>query len=438
MKKLLLLFILLALPLSADCPITDFVIEPEQPLYGEDIDVLLRGSCESGLRPPGARIRVDGSTIAIELRPQLGLTLAPSFWGERVFLGRILPGTYEVVVRDVNREWGRRTLVVRDRPFSIAPNFGNEGTEAVLRGVHPTGCSAPPCFTVRFGGVPATDAHTVEGGDIVVTAPAHTAGLVDVTVTTGSETLTLTEAFRYGSPAESDYERVLLPMTVLAPGAHGSDWASDIVVQNNAPVTVDTEPRFYVDPDSPVQPLPTAIPPGRKAYFPYRFTDGGAFFYFPRGAGPYLGYASHILDRSRNTTDLGSEIPVVRARDTASKIFLPNIPVSDLFRARLRIYDFDVTVSRLVLVTLRTDDGKAFAFGLRLNASPIVCPTTPCLQPAPPFRALDLAPSAGAETVDITVESFEKDARLWAFASVTNNETQHVTMHTPLHDRPQQ
>jgi IPT/TIG domain len=432
----LLPILLFAFQLSAQCVMTDFIVEPQRPLHGEDVDVLLRGSCTFGMGPSTPRVRVEGHVIFIDLLPPEGGPLAPSSWGERVFLGRLLPGTWDIVVRDTHGEWERKTVVVRERPFSIAPNHSGAGVEVVLHGVQ-LACATAPCPVVRFGGVEATGTRLLENGDVVVTSPPHDPGLVDVTVTTSNRTFTLEDGFRYGGVAEDDYERVLLPVTFSGPGAQGSQWQSTVMVKNNSPVTIDTEPIIYA-----YNALPLLLPlsGGSIGFFPERAGEGGSFLYFTRGgASRYFAYSSHITDRSRSETDLGSELPVVRARDTAAEISLPNVPVSTTFRARLRIYDFDTLESRAVSVFVKPLHEPEREFLVHTTGRTIVCPTTPCLQPEPGFVAVDLnslglRPNLGP--VDIRVRSSRGDARLWAFVTVTNNETQRVTMHTPLHERP--
>jgi hypothetical protein len=444
MKKLLLPFLLLfAFPALAQqvCGLQQFVIEPSSPAwYGEEIDVRMRGTCSSGAAPHSPRVIVNGSTINIELADPGGPTLAVIDWGERVVLGRLLPGTYDVVVRTAQRELGRQTLEVRPRPFALVPRFGLAGERVVIRGVHVVACAAEPCQPIRFGGVPATDVRIEGWGAFSVTVPPHAPGVVDVTVQESSGVVTMAGGFRYGTQGSGDFERVLFPVNFTASGAHGSEWHTEIIVQNNAPVTLDTSPRTLVHPDPPLLPIPTPLAPGTKGFVPEEGRDGGMFFYVPRGAESYLAYSSRIFDRSRSTTDRGAEVPVVRARDTAAVLHLPHVPVDPLFRARLRIYDFDAVDGREVRVTATADDGTVHTFDTRLHADIIVCVTEPCLQPWPAFASIDVS-SIGSlrqkRIADLRIEAYERDARLWAFVSVTNNDTQRVTVHTPQHASPE-
>jgi hypothetical protein len=312
----------------------------------------------------------------------------------------------------------------------------------VIRGVHVVACAAEPCQPIRFGGVPATDVRNEGWGVVSVTVPPHVPGVVDVTVQESTGVVTLPGGFRYGGPDYfTDFERVLFPVNFTSSGANGSEWHTEIVVQNNAPVTLDTSPRTFVHPDPPLLPIPTPLAPGAKGFVPEEGRDGGMFFYAPRGAERYLAYSSRIFDSSRSTTDRGTEVPVVRARDTAAVLHLPNVPVDPLFRARLRIYDFDSVDGREVTVTATADDGTVHTFGTRLSADNISCfPALPCLEPAPAFASIDVS-SIGSlrqkRIADLRIEAYERDARLWAFVSVTNNETQRVTVHTPQHASPE-
>ncbi|HEX2059796.1 MAG TPA: hypothetical protein VHK90_03570, partial [Thermoanaerobaculia bacterium] len=124
---------------------------------------------------------------------------------------------------------------------------------------------------------------------------------------------------------------------------------------------------------------------------------------FPRGA--KLAYSAHIAG--------ADEVPVVRAGDTSWEIELPHIEIADGSRARLRVYDFDGR-DREVEVEVTRDDGTVRHWPVTLQGG---------------FAAVDLAPDA--RVLDVRVVSPLRDARLWAFVSVTHNETQRVTLYTP-------
>ena len=422
-----------AFPLFATCTLSQFLVDPSNTVYyGEDVDVRVRFGCADGSGPHSPRVLFQGATIVLEFQPQTGGPTAPSETGDRIFLGRLAPGTYNLIVREQGGATAaQRTLVVRDRPFFLAPHIGGEGTEVAI--------GLPFGSEVRFGDVAVPLRQSADGA-IIAIAPAHAAGLVDVTVVTEAGTLTYEDAFRYGPANDDDFERVLLPATLTGAGAHGSEWHSDVIVRNDGPIAIETDPSIYVDLDSPILPIGlSAIPAGKYARFPETTRDGGAFLYIPRETSRYLSYSSHIVDRSRSTTDLGSEVPVVHSTDTAAKLVLPQVRIGQGFRARLRIYDFDAEPSRFATVIVRGEDGATHQFVTTITAEGFACPTTPCLRPTPGFATLDLSAFEALRNVrvaDITIQTFPRDARLWAFVSVTNNDTQRVTIYTPQSKRP--
>ena len=444
MKKVLLLLLLVTLPAAADhgdCRITEAIVEPSPAWYGEEIDVRLRGECAQGAPPHSPRISVNGSAVFIDLSYRGGGVLVPSRWGERIHLGKLLPGTYQLVIRGGGEEWYRHTLVVNARPFEVVPMVGRAGDRVMIRGLHDIDCSVVGCDAVRFGGVPATPAGS--DGSFAVVVPPHAPGLIDVTVRLGDgTTLTLPNGFRYGDPDEHDYERVLFPINYRGAGANGSVWDTEIAVLNTTPVPLRVEPLLAERPFSPGVPVPLPLlPAGGRGFLPSQNRDGGAFLYVPRGAEQYLAYTAHIINATAGGHTRGAEVPVVRASDTSSVIHLPYVPLEASSRATLRIYDFDAVPGRQVRGVARTENGAEIGFTATLRAQRISCPTTPCLQPTPGFVAIDLSnfqPFRNAGTIDLTIFGTERDARLWAFISVTENETQNVMLYTPQHRTPQQ
>jgi hypothetical protein len=266
---------------------------------------------------------------------------------------------------------------------------------------------------------------------MVVTAPPHSSGRVDITVRDEQGiTRTARNAFLYASATapetESEYERVMFPLHFAGAGAHGSRWNTIIELRNQGHVPAHTMPAL--------DPASEALPPLQRALFPTESSDGGRFLYVRRGLERFLTFSSHIVDESRTEAQRGTEIPVVRASDTASEVRLLGVRVGEGYRARLRIYDFDARPGRDLLVII-TSPGWASAVWLFPTLSPgIVCVAAPCFQPGPTYATIDLTAIPELRNVrsfDVTVMARQGDARIWAFASVTNNATQHVTLWTP-------
>ncbi|HYI08195.1 MAG TPA: hypothetical protein VEK57_03910 [Thermoanaerobaculia bacterium] len=417
-----------------------FEFNPPRPGENEPVEILLHGVWPSGPPPASPRVTVGAGRIDINFQASYEGPLVVSEWGARVRVGPLDPGIYVVSVLAAGDRIGERVLEVQARPFTVIPTFGSAGMEVLLRGVPVTPeCPVGACLQVKFGGIPGESVRYSGPGELLVRTPEHFDTIVDVSVSTPiGDNVTATKAFRFGRAAdEADYERVLFPVTFEGRGAHGSDWTTNITVRNDSPLVVATEPLIWLNHHpSPPPAVRDAFPPGGRARFPELSSQAGRFFYIPRGLEPYFSFSSHILDQSRAGTNLGTEIPVVHEDDTSNRIRLVDVPLDPDFRARLRIYDWD-SLSRDVRVTvINVLEDKQHNFIVRLNAAVITCPTAPCLQPEPGYAAVDLTAIpelAGAALGDVIIEAETGEARLWAFVSVTNNETQHVTLYTPQH-----
>jgi hypothetical protein len=364
-------------------------------------------------------------------------------WTTRVPLPMLRAGTYTVRIVGPGRAdmFEERTLVVQERVVRVTPAVGSEFTEVIIEGYERPECNTDPCAEVEvfFGNTKATNVRFSGRSELLATVPAGT-GMVDVRIVTGSQTVTIEHAFRYGTPFEDDVEWVLFPVNFMARGAFGSDWRSDIVVRNDGPVTIETRPLFWASPTIPTLPIPEPIAPDGKGNFPQLERDGGQFLYVPRGLEEKLSYAAHVVDRSRSEADLGTEVPVVRVEDTDSVVKLLQIPVGDLYRAKLRVYDVDTNRGALVTITDPETNTRITMVSLSLTGIP-VCPIAPCVADRPAFAVLDLEAVQALQGrnfpsgVDVTITADGDGARLWAFVTVTNNDTQHVTVYTPQHRR---
>jgi hypothetical protein len=434
------LFAVLSLLLLGPAAAGAIVFDPPRVYENERFEILIR-SVSPTTPPPGAPyLRLAPGKITVELMRLPGFLTAISDYGERVPVDGMPAGTYDVVLRTANEVLEQSTLVVHPKPFTVAPAFGAGGTRVLIEGLR--GCEREPCPVpvVRFGGEEAYDLQVTDRGDLTVTTPG-VAGQVDVTIEIGGVTQMLPGGYVGGAssnrPDLALMEKVLLPLNFRGQGAQGADWRTETVVRSDAPISVATEPLIWSTQSIPHPPILQPLPPDVHAEFPEEQVEGGVYFFVPRGLEKWLTYTSHVLDRSRSTTDRGTELPVVRVEDTAAVIRLMDVPVGPLFRARLRIYDFDTVANREVDVLITKRNGTAVRLLAILRVPP--CVTPPCTMYRSPFVAYDLSSIpelANAGEVDITLRAETNDARLWAFVSVSNNETQRVTLYTPLHKMP--
>lgn len=440
MKTILLIVLLLAGSFSAfatavSCTVDNLDVVPRRPLASDDVTLLLSGHCPDGCVPIHPRVRVDGSTITIAFGSPEGCVLVPTSWSRRVEIGELPPGRHDVVVTYRESVMSRHAVDIAavSQPFDVLPVSGEAGIEVLLRGV--SGCPGSLCSTkrVRFNGVEAGVRTTAEG--LVAVVPTLAEGLIDVTVISadGSQ-VSAPAAFEYTTRFDArDYRRVLFPVTYAGPGAGGSQWMSENVVYNPGPVGVNTIPSIFqqVPPVGTVILFPASLPPQRATTIATSRTDVGALLLVPRGLEHFLRYSSHIRDASRSTRNRGTEIRVVFEEDTASQLRLLRVPADPRFRPRLRVYDIDGNEQRVLITITSSDSAHSTSFHVEPRRS-FVCVTTPCEDAA--LAALDLAPHLAGipndQTAEITV-SAPDDRRLWAFVTITNNETQEVTTYTP-------
>jgi hypothetical protein len=377
-------------------------------------------------------VTVGSGNVIIDMVSTGGCVLVPTPWGERVPIGRIPAGTHTMIVKYNGVEIGRQTLVVRDQPFLIRPSFGNAGTIVWIGQRDHGPCAIFPCAppVVTFGGSRA-EVTVTEDGDISAVAPNHEPGLVDIVVTDrDGKSVTAPQAFLYPAPQAdltSEHERVLYPVQYNGPGAHGSDWRTANVILNRGPIALSTIPTFA-----------PPIAPEQRIVLDTPNSDGGLLYMVPRGTEPWFAYSSHITDRSRRATDAGTELQVVHEKDAGPELNILNVPLTTESRQTLRIYDLDAIDGREVTVVVRIPGRtEPIQVGATLTHR-IVCVTTPCYPHHPTYAVvnLDTVPQLrGVGLVDITIYPRTNEALLWAFVSVTNNDTQHVTTYSPQHRR---
>lgn len=227
------------------------------------------------------------------------------------------------------------------------------------------------------------------------------------------------------------HERVLLPLfTAPITGQHGSEFRSEFLMMNRSneplvgyglefvcPVLCggDFLRTFTLEPDF----IETDF---------VRTGNPGQFVFLPTARMADVVMQMRAYDVSREATNFGTEIPVVRAQDMrADEITFIDVPTDSRFRNTLRIYS---THQQPMHVTI---EGAA---GVLVDQ--VVHLSWPKNQFDPAYAAFVQFPAdAGPVRVRIwsalpeivtppgTVPDF------WAFITVTNNDTQHITVISP-------
>jgi len=231
-------------------------------------------------------------------------------------------------------------------------------------------------------------------------------------------------------------EKVLLPIHVReVPGAFGSVWTSFLSVTNHStqPIVI-----FGLTPCELAPCLPEPVP-GGSSFSPCEFRS------FAEAEADDISDVSFLLrvqDLSRQSETWGTVIPTVRERNATlspGRLELLDVPVSNSFRAMLRVYSFLPGVE--AFVRLRAYAPASSSCLPTQGADALIHDSVQTLKVSadapleePPILSLALATISEIEAyerVRIEVEPITTDVGFWAFVSVTNNETQHMTAIIP-------
>jgi len=277
--------------------------------------------------------------------------------------------------------------------------------------------------TAAIDGVSAP-ANETTPGTVTLTAPKHASGAAQLTLM-GANGETATATLHYYS-ATDDWMPLLLPIAALnVPGANGSLWTTESVLVNLGTESIDVL-RVFPFPVSSShvkagarQPLDFVWQPG-----------GGALIWVPRWALGSLAVNSRVSDVSRQSQTWGTELPVVRGDQFATTVTLINVPTAPRFRNMLRVYIPNFFSFRFRLIGKPLDGDQTLFDITRDIQMPHLAPpdVTPGL---PASAAIDLATLPNFHAADRLRLTITSDVPVWAFVSVTNNETQHVTLVTP-------
>ncbi|HEX6097742.1 MAG TPA: hypothetical protein VF432_15555 [Thermoanaerobaculia bacterium] len=235
------------------------------------------------------------------------------------------------------------------------------------------------------------------------------------------------------------WKRILLPVVMAqAPGANGSLWTTDVFAHIDSDSTITLQPRYC-------DPLTCRIPQALRRPFrlsTYGVGEPGAlpgqFVYTLANQADRLTLNLRVRDLNRTAETWGTEVPAVREEEfRTTPITLMPLPVDPLFRTTLRVYDFDARPGAGVTISIYADGETTpratliRTFATRPDfANPVLQPRYPGYLQIDPLGEAGAA-MAGATTASVRIEPRSAGLRFWAFASVTNNPTGHVTTVTP-------
>jgi hypothetical protein len=333
---------------------------------------------------------------------------------------------------------------------SISPNTGPAagGTAVVITGSDldtEIVCLLPCPPQVGFGDV-FVDAVEASAHELNVTTPAHVPGGVDVTVSIpGRPAVVVANGFTFGQGPESQYERVLLPIYLngVVPGSHGTQWATDLWMHNAGPANVSIADR--VCPAGlacpPVIPLTLTLEAGHSLhnptdFFPPSRNNPSQLLYIFNAGAQDLSMGLRVADISRNTLNGGTDLPVIRESELLTRTTqLLNVPLDNqTFRILLRVYDLSYSEA-LFAVRMYASEGPV-APALYATTLTAKTPKNGPFRPEAAYAELDITQLlnlrlAWPQTARIEIEPMTPGSRYWAFLSLTNNQTELVTLVTP-------
>ena len=321
---------------------------------------------------------------------------------------------------------------------SITPN-----TSTVNGGIHVTIkgsgfadcpiCSPPVPPVVTFGQTPAA-VRLIDPQTLDVVAPVHMPGTVDVNEVQYDGTATAPNAFTFTGNIQDAFETILVPIySPVVHGAFGSEFHTIVRAANKSDVQIavygiDSSCTLIDPPIYPTQPFVISSHQDLQL-----ITDcsqwPGRLLYVPKTMAASLTLNDRVIDVTRTAFGNGTEIPIVRSgRFTTDRIVLLGVPIDGRFRSTLRIYS---TTSMTVDVSIGGQQSRS----VRLNAGASE------FEPAyGTFSDFPIPVDPGNEgTLSLTIDPPPAPPGspvipvppIWAFVTVTNNDTQQITTITP-------
>lgn len=337
---------------------------------------------------------------------------------------------------------------------SVQPTAGpsSGGTIVTISG---TNLGLPPNFscvlpcpaTVRFGSAEVA-AFEESNTSLTVRTPPGGPGTVDVTVRTGDgRSVTTPGAYTYVADREAGYTTFLLPVYTDGDvqGAHGSLWRTEFWIRNHGKNVLTLAPW-----DCPAGQVCPAVVPLTRPLNPNENLKNLPVFFRPPSGNPgrllfvtnegarEVSTSLRLWDVSRESTDAGTEIPVVEESEfLTGTAHLLSVPLNGRFRLMLRIYDVANSQARFRVRIYAQEAGVH-------SPAPIdVVELTASTTDPGPFRVqpayvqhsgieniLNL-PVPMPDRIRIEVEPLTAGSVFWTFVAVTNNDTQRVTVVTP-------
>jgi hypothetical protein len=352
---------------------------------------------------------------------------------------------------------------------SITPGSGPAagGTLVRIKGTGFTpGClnCSPPIGQpiVTFGTSQSTDVRFIDSTTLDAITPSVLPSTVAVTLgfIGSTNSITLPNAFTFvGDPGTAAFDPVLFPLFIpSAHGQFGSEFRTTVRLSDKGPFAGQRTLQVYgIDRNGPLNDPPTGGP-----LVPFGVTDAesqpplispttGRILYVPKGESDALAASIRVTDITKQATSFGVEVPVIRLEDFTSKntvqlaglgvgshLVFMGIPADPRFRCMLRLY----SLARENVLARVTINGKTSVVPLkRRDDSDIFEPAYseftdfPILSQLPSgqttFRVVADNLTSGSISSGPNGPSGTYPGLIWGMISVTNNESQQITIITP-------
>lgn len=231
-----------------------------------------------------------------------------------------------------------------------------------------------------------------------------------------------------------DYERFLVPIaTRTVHGIGGALWSTELRIFNAADV-----PLPFIGPS--VDPTPVVDVLQTESEFVAARTGSvdGAFLHIPKSLVPAAKFSLRVRDTSGGKNIIGSAMPVVRMQDFKNEITFVDVPWEPNYRGTLRIYSENEAPMQ-VLVTFYIEDGNTAREQFTVNLDGIVHAVPDPFPTHPAYAAMEGITRAMRNRripsrITISNQSpiiTPPPAKIWAMLTITDNETQQVTVLTP-------
>jgi hypothetical protein len=241
--------------------------------------------------------------------------------------------------------------------------------------------------------------------------------------------------------AQESVERFLVPIVAQEqPGAYGSIWTSTLRVYNAGHESVVLYPAPTCE-SGLCSDLTPADAGYERSFALYKFPPDappGRVLYVYEGPAT-LFFHLRVRDMSRAAQSMGVQIPVIPEADLfRDEVALLGVPGDARFRHTLRIYDINNQPSSFrirVFSGLQRIHIHEETITLFMNlVDPGVQPREEVIGPsAAQLDFRDRIPD-GDHLYYLTIEPLQ-ESLFWAFLSITNNETQEVTLVLPNSSR---